>query len=479
MSKIRIIGLGTGKIDDLTVKAYNTLFDGSPVFLRTERHPIIEDLKNNGINFISFDNLYDEFENFNEIYTRIIDEILEKSQKYGTINYCTAGSPYFGDVVTEKLLDINNDNIQIDIIDGISFLDKCIKITGFGNNESIKVLDCISIDEFSFDTNSVNIIKHVYNEKLASELKLSLSEVYSDNSWVILVNVLSGDLRKIPLYELDRQKKYDFSTFFCISTIDNTEKTVYNINDLCRILKNLRNPDGCPWDRKQTHKSLRQCVIEEAYEVVDAIDNDNVDELQEELGDLLLQVIFHSQIGSEEGYFNIHDVISGICKKLYFRHPHVFSNKKAENTEEALLRWEESKAKEKSIDTYTEMLEKVPKSFSPLLRSFKIQKKAASVGFDWPDIDGAIIKVKEEILELMTEYKNMDINKIEDEFGDLLFALVNFARFLKISPDVALNRTIDKFLTRFKYIEDNADRDLKEMTLEEMDALWEQSKTPE
>jgi tetrapyrrole methylase family protein/MazG family protein len=251
---------------------------------------------------------------------------------------------------------------------------------------------------------------------------------------------------------------------------------MYNINDLKNLMVLLRGPDGCPWDRKQTHMSLRECVVEEAYEVVDAIEKDDVDNLVEELGDLLLQVVFHSQIAAEEGYFNLEDVIAGICKKLYSRHPHVFLEEHANNEAEAKLNWDEIKQKEKKVSSYTEKIASIPKSMSTLSRGYKIQSKAAEVGFDWPDVSGAVLKVKEEIEELMEAYQTMDADRIEDELGDLIFAIINFARFMKINPDIALNKTNKKFINRFEFIEKNSQKNLKDMTLEEMDYLWELSK---
>ena len=209
---------------------------------------------------------------------------------------------------------------------------------------------------------------------------------------------------------------------------------------------------------------------------MDAIDNDDADNLVEELGDLLFQVVFHAELGSEEGYFNINDVVTHLCNKMYSRHPHVFGEVKADNVDEALKSWETSKQKEKNLSTYTDNLKNVPKALSTLSRSYKIQKRAAEVGFDWPDEKGAILKIKEELFEFIEEYNKNDFDKMEDEFGDLLFALVNFARFMKINPDIALNKTINKFINRFEYIENNSTKDLKQMTLKEMDELWEESK---
>lgn len=475
MNTIQIIGLGAGGLDDLTIKAHKALNENIPTFARTERHPIVKKLKEE-INIECFDDFFEKYETFDEVYEKITDNVIELSKKYEKINYCTAGSPYYGDIVTKKLLNEYKGEINIIIIDGMSFLDKCIKLSGFSDYKSIKVLDCLETDEFSFDINSLNIITQVYDMEMASQLKLKLMELYPDISPMLKVDVLEESVKKIPLFLLDQEKKYGFSTYFCILPIEISENSVYNVTNLCRIVKILRGPDGCPWDRKQTHESIRQNVIEEAYEVVDAIDNDDIDNLIEELGDLLFQVVFHAELGSEEGYFNLNDIVTNLCNKMYSRHPHVFGDIKARNVDEALKSWESSKLKEKSLDSYTDNLKNVPKALSPLSRSYKIQKRAAEVGFDWPNAEGAVLKIKEELFEFIEEYNKNDSVKMEEEFGDLLFALVNLARFVKINPDVALNRTINKFIDRFEYIETHADKSLKEMTLEEMDELWEKSK---
>jgi len=475
MNTIQIIGLGAGSSDDLTIKAHKALHEGMPTFARTERHPVIKKLKEE-IHIECFDEFFEKYESFDEVYEKITDNIIELAERYGKINYCTAGSPLFGDIVTKKLIDEYKGKINIIIIDGMSFLDKCLKLSGFSDYKSVKILDCLEADEFSFDINSLNVVTQVYDLEMASQLKLKLMETYEDDSHVLLVDVLEENVKKIPLFMLDQEKKYGFSTYFCILPIEINENTVYNVTNLCRIVKLLRSPDGCPWDRKQTHESIRQHVIEEAYEVVDAIDNDDVDNLVEELGDLLFQVVFHAELGSEEGYFNFSHVVTNVCKKMYSRHPHVFGNVKADNADEALESWEASKQKEKNLMSYTDNLKNVPKALSPLSRSYKIQKRAAEVGFDWPDKDGALLKIKEELFEIMEECGKSDISKMEEEFGDLLFALVNLSRFMKINPDVALNRTINKFISRFEYIETHSDKDMKQMTLEEMDELWEESK---
>lgn len=475
MDTIQIIGLGAGGAEGLTIKAHEALNGSIPSFARTERHPVIKEL-NGKIEIKCFDDFFEKYETFDEVYGKITDNIVKLVKKYGKINYCTAGSPYYGDIVTKKLINEYKNEINIIIIDGISFLDKCIKLSGFSDYKSIKVLDCLEADEFSFDINSFNIVTQVYDSEMASQLKLKLMETYPDDASILKIDVLEEYVKKMPLFMLDEEKNYGFSTYFCILPIEISKNPVYNITNLCRIVKILRGPDGCPWDIKQTHESMRQCVIEEAYEVVDAIDSGDVDNLTEELGDLLLQVVFQAELGSEEGYFNFSRVVTNLCKKLYFRHPHVFGDEKAHNAEEATRNWESSKQKEKNLSTYTDNLKNVPKALSPLSRSYKIQKRAADVGFDWPDSNGAVLKVKEELFEFIEEYDKNDSAKMEEEFGDLLFALVNFARFVKINPDIALNKTINKFIKRFEFIETHSKKDLKQMTLEEMEELWEESK---
>ena len=475
MSTIQIIGLGAGSEDDLTIRAQEALSERIPAFARTDRHPIVNELRKN-IDIDSFDDYFEKYETFDEVYENIVNTLIEKSKQYGKINYCTAGSPYYGDIVTKKLISEYKDQINTIIIDGMSFLDKCLKLSGYADYNNIKILDCLETDEFSFDVNSFNIITQVYDLETASQLKVKLMEIYPEDANSLIIDVLEENVKKIPLFMLDQEKNYGFSTYFCILPIEISKNRVYNVDNLLRIVKLLRGPDGCPWDKKQTHHSIRQHVIEEAYEVVDAIDNDDVDNLVEELGDLLLQVVFHAELGSEEGYFNFSDVVTDVCKKMYFRHPHVFGDVKADDAEEALTNWENSKLKEKNLTTYTDNLKNVPKALSTLSRSYKIQKRAAEVGFDWSDAQGAVLKIKEELLEFIEEYNNHNIENMEEEFGDLLFALVNFARFEKINPDIALNKTINKFIDRFEYIEKNSTKDLKQMTLKEMDELWEESK---
>lgn len=249
---------------------------------------------------------------------------------------------------------------------------------------------------------------------------------------------------------------------------------------LIRIIEVLRAPGGCPWDIEQTHDSLIRPMIEEAYEVVEAIEKDDMVNLREELGDVLLQVVFHSDIEREKGSFTIKDVANEECNKMINRHPHVFKEKIDGLTAEGVLaNWEVIKSEEKKDKSQTASMKKIPRGLPALLRADKVQAKAAKVGFDWPDVSGAFEKVAEETLEIKEAMKEKDQKHIFEEVGDLLFAAVNVARFLDVDPEKALNHTTEKFMKRFSYVEETAQaegKNLSDMTLKEMDELWEKAK---
>lgn len=248
---------------------------------------------------------------------------------------------------------------------------------------------------------------------------------------------------------------------------------------LVEIMEKLRGDNGCPWDREQSHESLKRYLIEETYELLEVIDLNDKRRMCEELGDVLLQVIFHSQIANENGDFNIEDVINGICDKLIYRHPHVFGDVNAETSSEVLKNWEELKKKEKGLSSQTSVLKDVPGNLPALMRGYKVQQKAAQVGFDWDKTDDVFAKIREEIDELEAAYKKKDTANIEEEYGDVLFSLVNLSRFIKVHPELALTQSTNKFISRFEYIENKSNqlgKNLKDMTLDELNILWEEAK---
>lgn len=250
-----------------------------------------------------------------------------------------------------------------------------------------------------------------------------------------------------------------------------------NFKKLVQIMAALRSENGCPWDREQTRQSLTPFLVEETYEVLDAIESNNTEQIKEELGDLLFQIIFHCQVAKEAGEFDINAVIDKISRKMVHRHPHVFGDEKFETSEEVLKQWEERKKEEGK--QRGSILEGIPKQMPSLLRAHRIQSRAARVGFDWDKKEDVIKKLDEEIAEFKESLNSEDQSAMQDELGDVFFSLVNIARFIGVNPEEALRRTISKFIHRFRHIEMRAadtGKKLSDMSLQEMDSLWNEAK---
>ncbi len=260
------------------------------------------------------------------------------------------------------------------------------------------------------------------------------------------------------------------------------EKSAKKFVQLLEIMEKLRGPQGCPWDKEQNHKTLIPYLVEETYEVIDALENKNKSQFEDELGDLLFQVIFHSQIAQEENQFDINGVLQAIIDKLTRRHPHVFGDTKVKDASEVVHNWEQIKASEKMGDPSLSILSEIPVSLPSLLKAYKLGKKVSQVGFDWPSLDGVFSKVKEEIEELQQAIQNQNKMEILEELGDLLFSISNLARFLKINPEEALRQTNEKFSRRFQFIEKKLreeKKSFKNTSLEEMDKIWNEAKLHE
>ncbi|NFE80382.1 nucleoside triphosphate pyrophosphohydrolase [Clostridium sporogenes] len=478
---INIIGLGPGSKESITLGTIDSLKTVDKVFLRTEKHPTVEYINKLGITYETFDGEYEVGESFDDVYNSIAKLLIEASKDYSDIIYAVPGHP----LVAEKSVDIliklcRQNNIKFKILPAVSFVDALMESLLLDPVEGLKIIDAFDIKNQVMDKRIGTIITQVYDKFIASEVKLNLMNYYKDDTEIFFVRAagIEGleEIRKIPLYELDRQHNIDHLTSVYIPKVSNNN---YDFMDLLDIMDKLRGEDGCPWDKEQTHTSLKKYLIEESYEVIEAIDNKDVDMLIEELGDVLLQVVFHSQIGKEDGFFEIKDVIQSICDKMINRHPHVFSDLEINNSNEVLENWDKIKSMEQGNETYTDSIRHIAKTLPALMRADKVQKKAAKVGFDWENIEDAMKKIIEEYKEIEDVYKSKNKVKILEEIGDLLFSVVNVARFLDIDPENALNYSIDKFINRFQYIEDEAiamGRSLDNMSLEEMDELWKEAK---
>ena len=317
----------------------------------------------------------------------------------------------------------------------------------------------------------------------AGEVKLKLQRYYPDDYLITLaVQRPSGDYvrRTVPLYALDREKGFFASTVLYVPALPFEQKTTYGYEDLLTVLRRLRAPDGCPWDREQTHESLKKDLREECYELMDAIDEDNDEHIIEECGDVLMNVLFHPIIGEEQGRYDDRDVTTDVVQKLIYRHPHVFGTVHVSSSEEVLKNWDALKEKEKGQQTVTSTLESVPRSFPAMLRCQKVQKKARKVGFDFDTAEDAFYKIGEETEELRAAMETGQ--EVEKEMGDLFFAAMNVCRLLGLEGEETLHQATDKFIRRFEKMEKNVElvgKKLSEMTLEEMDAFWESAKTTE
>ena len=481
---LKIMGLGPGAYEALTIGALKELKNNKNIYFRTEKHPTVDFLKDEGIKFKSYDHAYEKYDSFDDVYKYIAEDLITKIKDDEDLIYAVPGHPLVAEKSVINLIELcKENNIQYEVLPAVSFVDAMMEALQVDPIEGVKIIDAFDMKNQILDKRVGTIITQVYNNFIASEVKLRLLEGYEDDTEIIFVRAAGVEglesIRKIPLYELDWQEDIDYLTSIYIPKDLGNKK---DFQDLLDIIETLRNPGGCPWDREQTHESLKSALLEECYEVIDAIENEDEDALIEELGDVLLQVVFHASIGKEDGYFDIMDVIGGISNKMINRHPHVFGNEEANTSEQVLVNWDEIKKEEKGIKTLTEEMQNIAKSLPAATRAYKVQKKAKKVGFDWDDVNCAMDKVKEELNEIKEVYNCEDKSIIEGEVGDLLFACINVARFLEVDGELALDKTIKKFIKRFSYIENEAiknNKNLKDMTLEEMDKLWEEAKTSE
>ncbi len=490
MKEIIVLGLGPGSIDYLSYKAWQILKSSKTITLRTEKHPVVEELREQGVEFTTFDYLYEEKSSFTEVYHEIVEKLITKaleSSSFEPLIYGVPGHPLVAEDSVKLLLHEGKvNNITITVIPGMSFLDSLYPVINIDPIEGFLMLDALALKREDLNEKHHTIFTQVYNRFIASDLKLTLLDVYSPNHPVMLVKaagLTTERVEEVPLCELDHIDWFDHLTSVYVKPqiIQSKAKAAEHPSDkLVAVMDKLLSPQGCPWDQKQDHFSLKPYLLEEAYEVIEAIDSKNMYKLKEELGDLLLQVVFHAALAQKRGDFTYNEVIEGITQKMVRRHPHVFSDIKVKNAEEVLENWEQIKAVEKGKIAHADKkktMDKLNKSLSALLLAEEVQKKAQKVGFDWPHVKGALDKVEEEIKEVEAAFNNE--GDIEEEIGDLLFSVVNIARFVKVSPEIALYGTINKFIRRFNYIEETLQTNGKrweEMGINDLDRIWEKAK---
>lgn len=481
MGKISIVGLGPGDYSLISQGAINVLETSSRIYLRTKKHPIVDKFDEK-IKYTSLDYFYDNEDSFDDVYDKISKHIIELS-KEGDLVYAVPGHPRVAERTVSTIERLAKDKgIEVETIASMSFVDAMFNYLAIDPADGFKLVDAFEIENAYIDTDTAMIITQIYDEFIASNIKLKLMEYYDYDQEVCIVNgagVKNLESKTyVPLYELDRNSQ--LFNYLTSLYIPKSSKKMYNtVHELENIMNVLRGPNGCDWDKKQTHETLKKYLIEESYELCQAIDNDDIDEMIEELGDVLLQVIFHCQIGQESGYFDFKEVVNGICTKLINRHPHVFNDKEVDMSKFEKT-WEDIKQKEKGEEKITDGLKRIPTYLPSLIKANKIQYKAALVGFDWDNIDDVLKKIQEEYKELLDECEQGNIKYIKEELGDLLFSIVNLARFLHIDPEEALNGTNQKFIDRFEFMEEKAaqqNKKLDQLSLDEQEELWVQAKS--
>lgn len=524
MGTITVVGLGPGAVGNLSLETMGLLQSCEQVILRTAVHPTVSELKKQHVKFTSCDDLYEKAASFEEVYNSVVERVLATAQK-GDVVYAVPGSP----LVAEKTVVLlrqaaKEQGVRLVIKPSMSFLDLAYVELGIDPIAGLQIIDAQDFGEIASAGQHPLMITQVYSQMVASDLKIALMDVLPDEHEIYFLRNLGlpdEECRPIKLYELDRQANIDHLTSAYIPPFaegeadttlekadaaenvpgiisfgededdfaeDDEEGYVedflpeagfddFDIQPLADVMRTLREPGGCPWDREQTHKSIRSNMIEEVYEYLEAVDADDVEGMREELGDVLMQVVFHARMAQEAGRFDLQDVIDEVVDKLIRRHPHVFGDTHVDGSDEVLRNWEAIKKEEKKERKH--VLDGVAQGLPALMRAYKLQSKAAKVGFDWDDIKGVWAKVEEELGELQAAIASGDKAAAESELGDVLFALVNYARHNKIEPEAALNGTNNRFAKRFGYVEQSVEASGKawqDFSLHELDKFWDEAK---
>jgi len=481
--KISVIGLGPGTADALPLKNWQILSAGDTIYFRTREHPAVTELEDKGIRGQSFDYIYQQMENFDRVYAEIVSSLWAAAEEAGHIIYAVPGHPLVGERTVQMLLAEPRPEIEVVIYPAASCLDALwglLKVDPLAQGGVI--LDALDPLADKLNPSLPHIFLQVYNRLVAGDLKLRLGEYFPDSHPVKLVRAagIPGQekIMQLPLYEIDRQDWLDHLTSLYVPPYTGERSLTaarYPLDSLVFVMATLRGPEGCPWDKEQDHQTLKRYLIEEAYEVIEAIEEDDPYKLREELGDLLLQVVFHAQLAREDGWWDINDVVEAITSKMIERHPHVFGDQTVDDSKQVLINWEQIKEREKSARGQTTLMD-IPRGMPALMRAEKVQKRAAKAGFDWPEWQGAWQALNSELEEFRQAITYQDQ---KEELGDLLFSVVNLARHFQIEPEDALHQAVTKFETRFRRVEQEVKAtggQWSDFNLAELDRFWERAK---
>ena len=441
---ITVIGLGVEQ-GDLTKRGEEIILSaaqsGRKIVVRTANTKSYQTVVALGVPHICLDYVYENSRNFATLAKNLAKAVTEQGDDSV---YLVDGDSTEDNSVKALLKRTRG---KMEIIDGVSKTTAIVRAANFKGCSYTAVSAYELMEKANAGALSLPLIVYDLDDSgLASDIKLALGDLFGEESQVQYIR--DGKAKRISLFELDRQKEYDYTSAVAIEDVDLLQKTRFTIDDLKEIVVRLRAPNGCPWDRVQTPDSVKMSAVEEAYELVDAIDCNDDEKVLEETGDLLLQVIFHAVMKEETGAFNLSDVLTGICTKLITRHTHVFGEDKASDGESALSVWEKNKMTEKHQVTYADSVNDVPKCFPAAMRAQKIGKRAAKAGLDFPSVEGAT-----ELEEFFAAYKSGNSVEAEKELGDVLFAAVNIGRKAGADCEKALKESAERFAKRFTLAE--------------------------
>jgi tetrapyrrole methylase family protein/MazG family protein len=480
MPGITLLGLGPGDPAKLTREAWEILGSAAEIWLRTKSHPTVAGLPAS-VEVHSFDDLYDTSDTFEDVYAAIIEKILELGRRAEGVVYAVPGDPFLAEATCPAIAQrARVAGVPLKIVNGISFLEPVFTALGLDPYPRLTLVDALELSQAhlpGFPPDMPALVAQIYSRMVAAEVKVTLNAVYPDEHPVRLVHAAGTSeqlVEDLPLYEIDRSEHIGLLTVLYVPALGEGS----SFEAFQEIVAHLRAPEGCPWDREQTHQSLRASLLEESYEALAALDSEDPQKMTEEFGDLLLQIVLNAQIASEEGEFGMADVFQGIYKKLIRRHPHVFGEARVDGVGGVLKNWEKLKAEERAGSREPEkgLLDGVPLALPALLQAQDYQDRAARVGFDWPELQGVLEKITEEIQEVRDA---VDPQELAGELGDLIFSLVNLARWKKIDAESALRGTNMRFRQRFAYVEAGAkkqSRNLSDLNIDEMETLWQEAK---
>lgn len=483
---ITVVGLGPGDSRLLTREAWEVLSQTPLLYVRTSWHPAVAELPA-GVVVKSFDHLYDAADDFTTVYVQIVAQLLEQGRTAEVV-YAVPGHPFVGEAtVTALVPQAASAGIPVRIVEGLSFVEPMLSavnqhagwaVDGMDGVQVCDALDVLSQDYPRLHADRPVLVGQVYNQAVASDLKLALTVVYPDEHEVALIHGAGGtaeQVERLYLYEIDRSPHTNHLTSLYLPPLPHAS----DLTALAEAVATLRGPHGCPWDQEQTPQSMRADFIEETSELLDALDADDPDAVCEELGDVLLHVTMQAQMAAEEGLFTLSDVISGIHAKIVRRHPHVWGDVQAADSAEVLQNWAAIKAEEKiakGVVATPSVLENIPHTLPALAQSQKIQGRVRKAGFDWDTIAGVYDKLDEEVAELQAAATPAERLL---ELGDVLFVVVNLGKWLGVEAEIALREANLRFSRRFRQVEELAQARglvLSAMSEPELTALWKEAK---